>query len=388
MPDVVVVGGGIIGAACAHELARRGVGVTLLERDELATGASGRNHGLLLVPTDPLLVPMYRVSLETYRAMEPEAPVPLRLDEERLGFLLVAGDDELERAGSKAEAEAVAANGVAVEHVDADRLRSIEPVLAPEMTEGWLLDDGYRVDPGALTVSLALLATDLGAEIRTHLTVRSLIVQGDHVRGVVTDDGRIEADTVVLAAGPASAALLRVDIGNIPVRGSRGWLVNLLPKEPVLQHLIELGGWHGLPEQNEMPPVTARDVVEGGWPGAMVGTLIQPNADGTVLIGGSRQDVLAAEPEDPNVPAQLLRSATRVVPALAEADVLGARWGVRPMTPDGRPLIGALRDGLIVAAGHGSQGIILGAGTARLVAAAVTGDDPAFDPSPFDPSRI
>ncbi|HET9250045.1 MAG TPA: FAD-dependent oxidoreductase, partial [Actinomycetota bacterium] len=92
MPDVVVIGGGIIGAACAHELARRGASVTLLERKELAAGASGRNNGLWLTPVDPALLPMARRSLAAYQELAAGSPVPFRLDREPIGMVVAALD--------------------------------------------------------------------------------------------------------------------------------------------------------------------------------------------------------------------------------------------------------------------------------------------------------
>jgi len=68
--------------------------------------------------------------------------------------------------------------------------------------------------------------------------------------------------------------------------------------------------------------------------------------------------------------------------------VLSAWWGLRPMTPDGRPVVGQVAPGVIVAAGHGGQGVILGGGTGRLVASLVTGSEPPFDGSSFDPARF
>src|SRR2546427_7482179 len=137
-PRVIVVGGGVIGCACAAELAGRGALVTLLERAELAAGASGRNHGLLLSPLDPALVPMARASAEAYDRLAEDAPIPLRLDRGRAGFLLVAGDDDTERSSGKEEAEAAAACGVPVDAVDASEIRRLEPGLASDLVEGWL----------------------------------------------------------------------------------------------------------------------------------------------------------------------------------------------------------------------------------------------------------
>jgi glycine/D-amino acid oxidase-like deaminating enzyme len=107
-----------------------------------------------------------------------------------------------------------------------------------------------------------------------------------------------------------------------------------------------------------------------------------------MLAGGSRQGVITNEPEDPSVPREILRRAIDILPSLAGTPVLSAWWGLRPMTPDDRPLIGSVAEGLVVATGHGSQGIILGGGTGSLVAALVTGEEPPFDPAPFEPGRF
>jgi glycine/D-amino acid oxidase-like deaminating enzyme len=98
--------------------------------------------------------------------------------------------------------------------------------------------------------------------------------------------------------------------------------------------------------------------------------------------------VITPEAEEPGIPARIVRGAIRLVPALAEAEVRSAWWGIRPLTPDERPTVGRLAEGLSVAAGHGSEGVILGAGTGQLVAAQLLGEDPPFDPEPFDPGRF
>jgi glycine/D-amino acid oxidase-like deaminating enzyme len=101
-----------------------------------------------------------------------------------------------------------------------------------------------------------------------------------------------------------------------------------------------------------------------------------------------RQPWLTPEPPDPSVVRTLLADAIRVAPAIADAPVLASRWCVRPTTPDERPLIGQIRDRLWIAGGHGSEGVILGAGSALLVVALLTGDDPPFDAAPFAPDRF
>src|SRR5207253_2959507 len=134
---------------------------------------------------------------------------PFRFDREPVGFLLVAGDHDAERASGKEEAEAAAACGVPVQSVDAAEIHRLEPDLASDLVEGWLFDDARRLDPAALTVALALRARRDGADVRTSTVVRSLIADGDAVRGVVTHQGALEGDVVVLAAGPWAPSRLR-----------------------------------------------------------------------------------------------------------------------------------------------------------------------------------
>jgi glycine/D-amino acid oxidase-like deaminating enzyme len=330
---------------------------------------------------------MAQSSAETYDELAKNSPLPFRLDREPVGFLLVAGDDDAERASGKEEAEAAAGCGVPVQVVDEGEIHRLEPSLASDLMEGWLLEDARRLDPAALTVALALRARRDGAEVRTSAVVRSLVSDGDVVRGVVTDEGMLDGDLVVLAAGPWTPSLLRTLDLRSPITAERGWLVHLAPPRSVVSRVVSRAGWHVPPSNERIPPTTAADIVDGP-PEADTGTLLQPNVDGTLLVGGSRQAAVTGEPEDPRVPQRLVRGAIRLAPALAEAAVLGSWWGIRPMTPDGRPIVGAVRPGLVVAAGHGALGVILGAGTARLVGSMVLGEEPPFDPDPFSPTRF
>jgi glycine/D-amino acid oxidase-like deaminating enzyme len=358
--------------------------VTLIERGELAAGASGRNHGLVLSPGDPMLAPLAAATLSLYREIAEGAPVPLHLDAEAIGVLVVAGEDGRERAVGAAEADAAAACGVSVDPLDADGVREAEPGVAPAFVEGWLLDDGRRLDPAALTVSLALLAQDAGADVRRHLTVRALLTDGDAVRGAVTDEGSLPADHVVVATGPWTSSLVRTVGVEVPTVGARGWLVHLGGSEGPTR-IVERAGWRPLPEEEALPPSRAGDLAGGGR-GPDVGAVVHRSVDGSVLAGGSRQ--VASEPQDPAVPTEIARGAVELFPRLAGSPVLGSWSGIRPMSPDGRPAIGSVRDGLTVASGHGSQGVILGGGTGLLVAAMVLGGEPPVDPRPFDPSRF
>jgi D-hydroxyproline dehydrogenase subunit beta len=389
MPDVVVVGGGIIGTSCVYELARRGASVTLLEREEIAAGASGRNLGYLDTSKDPVLAPLARRTLDRYLEIASEPPVPFFMDREAIGTLAVTLD-EVEVEDLRGWAEAAEAVGVRATRVEPDEVRRLEPELAPTVVEGYLLDEGHRVDPAALTGAFAALAAKSGAVIRHHLGARRLIERSGRVAGVVTDEGVVEADVVVLAAGPWSTAIARPLGVTLRVAGARGWLVHSAPGKQLVRRWIQSGARRlldGLGSRSDPDLVPLREFGEG------VGShdvypMMQPAPDGSILAGTSREPSLAADSYDLDVARKVAKEAIRLIPALAEAPVIATWSGVRPVSPDERPLIGRVTEGLVVSTGHGSEGVILGGASAELTAAIVLGEKAPFDPAPFDPLRF
>jgi len=379
MPDVVIVGGGIIGACCALELSRAGAEVTLIERDGLAAGASGRNQGWLGDPSDPVNAPLYEPSLARYLEAADRAPTRAWIDRESVGYLSVAlpGDEDVQMDRARP--------------LDMGELRRLVPSIADDAERAWLIDEGgRRVDPMALTVGMALLAREAGATVRHHLGARALFESQDRIGGVVTDEGTIDADEVVIAAGPWSNELLWRAGARLPIWPGRGWIARLRPGSdgPKLTHFIERVGWRtSLWHADAVKPPPA-DVFTSEGVSAGGGALINPHPDGSVLVGSSREPAIGPEPADPDVVRRQLADAIRLIPSLGSAAVESTWWGIRPMSPDDRPIIGRMRDGLIVATGHGSEGVITGYGTAELVRSLVMGQPASFDPSPFDPLRF
>jgi glycine/D-amino acid oxidase-like deaminating enzyme len=242
-------------------------------------------------------------------------------------------------------------------------------------------------------VCLGALARGAGASILHHAPARRLLERGGRIAGVVTDDAVLEADVVVLAAGPWSPAIARPAGVSLPIASARGWLVHAMPQRPPLRHWIQSGARRlhaGELRYADAPGPLSLTLREFGEAAETqeVSPMIQPAPDGSVLTGTSREPSLAADPFDLDVPRIVATRAARLVPALAEASVLATWSGVRPVSPDERPMLGKVRDGLFVATGHGSEGVILGAASAEQLAALVLGSDPPFDNAPFDPRRF
>jgi glycine/D-amino acid oxidase-like deaminating enzyme len=176
-----------------------------------------------------------------------------------------------------------------------------------------------------------------------------------------------------------------------------------------MRHLVVTAGWHLAPGAPGPRKVTVGSLADEattgtrGTRGRQLGSLVQQNRDGHILLGGSREQALSEEPLGADVGAatgggdggaavvgEIARRAAALVPALGDLGVTGAWSGVRPTSPDSFPIIGWVPgvDGLFVAGGHGGAGVVLGGGSARLAAQLLTGETPFTDPARFDPARF
>lgn len=396
--DVVIVGAGIIGCGIAAELASRGASVILLERSQIGAGASGRNHGLIFRPEDARLTALAAESLAMYSELDGESAIDLSLDRAARGLVIVVGDESQWPAGER-EAEAAARTG-AVERLDEAGLRQVEPAIGPGYAGGFLVDDGIRVDPAALTLAYAERARAAGSKIGTNIEVKQILVEDGAVTGVATDGGVVSTRTLVNAAGPWAAKLARTaraELPGVPIGGIRGWLLLTEPCPGLMRHLVVSAGWHASPGDPGPGRLTLDNVGAGGsavTSRRILGSLIQQNRDGHVLLGGSREPSLGEDPLGGDVEVEavgeIARRAAALVPALGGLSVTAAWSGVRPTSPDGLPLIGWVPGvgGLFVAGGHGGAGVVLGGGSARLAAQLITGEAPFTDPAPFTPARF
>jgi glycine/D-amino acid oxidase-like deaminating enzyme len=349
MADVAIVGGGIIGCALAAFLAEAGASVRLHERDVLGAGASGRNSGVFEHPMDAALEPLYARSLDLYAALD-GFPLPAADT-----GCLVLGEDP---ADLRAQAEAHAARfpSLGFDPLDEAELARVEPGLAPGMS-AFRIATGRPVPPAAAVEAFAARARAAGAELLEGSAARP-VRDGDRVTGVETALGAEPAGAVVIAAGPWSGALGL----SLPVAPLWGVVAQVrLPEPP--RHVLEEAGTESL--IGEEPPATR------------LFSLI--TLDGTSSLGSSFDD---AEPDAAAVAAELRERGARFVPALAQAQLGPLRRCARPLSPDGRPLLGPVRgvEGLHVATGHGPWGVTLGPASAELVAAAVLDPSSAIAP--------
>jgi glycine/D-amino acid oxidase-like deaminating enzyme len=374
-PDVVVIGAGIVGCSTAYELTKRGVSVALVDRGEVSGGTTGLGEGNALLsdkdagPELDLAV----AGMPLFEEYEHLIGEPARI--RRKGALIVHHDPDT-WAGEPARADRLCSAGVNVELLEPDAVDHLEPNLTGEIHGALYVAADLQCDPRAITRALAAWSAERGAEVRTETEV-SAIAPG---RGVRLADGELlSAEAVVLAAGPWSAPLAASAGLKLPVEPRKGQLTRLRLPEPdpaFLRRKIVDGSY--------LASVTSR-VAE-----RQISTVVETTWDGHVIVGSTRERCGF----DPTVDGDLARGvqarAARLVPAIADLTPDSTWVGFRPWLPDGLPAIGPTRaaDGLWIGTGHEGAGVMLGPITGRVLAQAITGEEPTIDPSPFNPDRF
>lgn len=361
---VIVIGAGIVGAACADALAARGMRVTLIEHDVVGSGATAAGMGHLVVMDDSaaeLALSAYSIGL--WNALVAEHPQ--RHEYSRCGTIWIAADEE-EMDAARAKAHTLCAHGLACDMLNAQALYSREPQLRSGLAGGLLVHGDALVYPPKSARILLDRAYSNGA------TLIQGSVQAIEDHGVLLADGRrLQAQHVVLAAGARSTTLLP----ELPVQPKKGHII-ITDRYPGFIHhqLVELGY------------IKSAHAASGDT----VAFNLQPRPTGQILIGSSRQFGSTDTAVEPAMMARMLRHAATFTPALAELNVLRCWTGLRAATPDGLPLIGphSARRGLWLATGHEGLGITTSLATAQLLAAQMLDETPAIPYPPYLPDRF
>ncbi len=360
--DVIVIGGGIVGTAAAALLAEAGARVSLFDRDGLAAGASGANSGVIQHPMDPVMVSLYHETIALYRGLS-QMDAGFRLAHEPAGLLFVAHE--------RAAVDQMAASfpDLATEVLVGRALQALEPALAPDLV-ACRVPIGYPVPPSASTYAYATLAERRGVTVRLGRGA-TLVLRGDRVVGASVDGRVIPADLVLVAAGPWTPEVIDPTGRWRPIRSLWGVVVE-----------VELAGPPGhVMEEAEINAVIGP---EPGEPQASDFSLV--TAGGVSAVGSTFLD---EEPDPAAWVVPLMTRASSFVPRLAEAPIRGVRACARPLSIDGRPLIGPVAgiEGLYVCAGHGPWGISTGPASARLVVDQMLGR-PVRIPPELDAGRF
>jgi glycine/D-amino acid oxidase-like deaminating enzyme len=360
--DVVVIGGGIVGAACAYYLCAAGLEVHLVERHFPASGTSRACDGLIL------LWDKSGAELELGRASsalwaELAESLPLDFEYARTGTVLLA-ESEAGVAAARERVAALKAAGVRGEVLDGPGLRELEPNLAPDLAGGAFFPDDAQVDPRRATLALLAAAQEQGLILHKHSEVVGIQQAGDGgVNRVATRTGDITTETVVCAAGAWTNDVSRWVGIETPIRPRKGHILVTAKVPSLIRHPLLEGGYAA--------------TVQSASEDLEVAFVAEMTRSGTLLLGSSRQFVGFDRTVSLPVVRALADRAARFLPALARdgVKVIRSYAGLRPWSPDHRPLIGPVEaaPGFYLAAGHEGAGIGLAPVTGRLIADWVTG---------------
>jgi glycine oxidase len=367
---VVVVGGGVVGLCCAWRLAQGGADVLVLDRADPPAGATRVAAGMLapigeLAFGEPELLRMTVAAAERYPdfVAELEAASGLGSGFTQHGALHIALDRD-EAAELRRVHDLQRSLGLGAEWLPPRRCRALEPGLTPSFNGGVHAPDEATIDPRRMTAALLAALADSGVEVRSNANVAASLLEGDRLEGVRTGSGEeLRAAHTVLATGAWS--------------GTEEWLPEAArpPVRPVKGQILELRSADG-----EAPcgRILASERV-----------YLVPRPDGRLIVGATTEE----RGFDATVTAggvhELLREAYRLLPEVAEMELVEAMAGLRPGTPDNLPLIGHSEiEGLVLASGHYRNGILLAPITGEAIAGLLSGAPIPDVLAGADPTRL
>ena len=366
-PDVIVLGAGIVGAACARKCSQAGLQVLVLDHGPIGGGTTAAGMGHLVVMDDSeAQFALTSRSCSLWRELRPELPLDVEYD--NCGTLWVAADEE-EMAEVERKAKFYRERGVRVEILDSTGLAQAEPELRPGLVGGLRVPDDAVIYPPCA-------AKYLMAEGQANGTITldcDANVVGLEPLGIVKlSDGRsIEGGIVVVAAGTLTPTL----VPGLPIKKRKGHLV-ITDRYPGFAHhqIVELG-------YLKSAHATQADSVAFN---------IQPRKTGQMLIGSSRQYNAETTDVEPDLLGRMLKRAESYMPRIGQLSALRVWTGHRAATPDKLPIIGpSTNDPRIwIASGHEGLGITTSLATAEVLTSRLLQQVSPIPALPFDPARF
>lgn len=361
--DAIIIGAGIVGAACAAALARDGWRVTILDKSFASSGTTSVGMGHLVVMDDsPAQLALTAHSVRLWNELA--GSMDRRAEYDRCGTLWLA-EDESQLEAVRVKQRAYMSAGVHAELLVPNELFDAEPSLRRDLVGALLVPGDSVLYPPGAALHLLGVAASRGAMLREGMEVRALVPNG-----VVCDGETLHADIVVNAGGTAAAELTP----ELPIVPRKGHLAITDRYPGFCRHqLVELGY------------LTSAHVMTN----ESVAFNVQPRQTGQVLVGSSRELVGLDARINRDILRRMLERARHFMPGLGDLSVIRCWTGFRPATMDKLPLIGRWEPtpGLWIAAGHEGLGITTSLATAQLIADQIAGRATAIPAAPFSPMR-
>ena len=364
--DVVIIGGGIVGIAAAYYLAGMGVRSTVIERDAIASHASGFAYGGLSggIPNGPQAnTPIIEYSMGLYpalaQALAGETDIDIQFQPRPLLRLALNGDEAARLTQHLAWQEAQP--GYAVQWLEPGAARELEPRIAPDTVGALHVEGGWDVEPYRLTLALAQAAEKRGAVIRTG-EVTAVHHDRGKVVGVALGGEEIACGAVLAAMGPWTSQAEAWFGIRLPVRPLKGQIIRL--RAEGAPYALSIG--HGSNYAMTKP------------------------SDGLVWCGTTEEEAGFDESRTTDARDRIIESTLRMLPALESAELVLQTACLRPVAEDGAIVLGAVPgvEGAHIATGGGRQGIMMGPGMAKAAASLIVNGAAELDVAWCDPGRF
>lgn len=376
--DVIVIGAGMIGAACAYACTSAGLRVTVVDRGAIAGGTTSACEGNILL-SDKEPGPELDLALLSSRLWKEiaEELTARALEYEVKGGVMVAGSAATAN-GLRTLTAAQRAAGIDAIDLEQDELFKLEPNISRDLVGGAYYPQDAQVQPMLAAAQLLRRAREDGATVLPNTSVVGFLRgRGDIVTGVRTGTGEsLAARWVVNAAGTWAGEMAELADAPVPVLPRRGFILVTEPLPRVVRHKVYTAEY--------VANVASDDE------GLETSVVVEGTQSGTVLIGASRERVGFDRGFSLPVLQKLASQAIEIFPFLATVSLLRSYLGFRPYCPDHLPVIGPdpRAPGLLHACGHEGAGIGLAAATGHLIAQLLTDRKPDLDLSPMRPDRF
>ena len=375
--DVVVIGGGIIGASVAYHLALKAVDVVVLEKASFASGTSSACGGMIFLQSKKpgVHLDLALASRKRYETLpeELDAPIELRCNG---GIMTIGSGRELQAAERFVKEQKQ--GGLDVSILDGPQARDLEPCLSDAVMGATFCPLDAQVNPIYLTLAFLRAAKRHGVRLFTHTPVTAVPLKDGAVRAVETPLGVVETKTVVNAAGVYAPQIGKMVGLDVPVTPRRGQILVTEALPPILRRCLLSAAYVAVKYDPSLAGA-----------GSM-GVSIEQTGNGNFLLGSTREFVGFDTGNTQAAVKRILSETTPVIPRLMDAHLIRAFAGLRPYTADGLPILGrvAAVEGFIMAAGHEGDGIALSPVTGQLVAEFITEGKPSISLQPFALERF
>ncbi|QSQ08379.1 Hydrogen cyanide synthase subunit HcnC [Koleobacter methoxysyntrophicus] len=382
--EIVIIGGGVIGTSTAYYLSKANKRVTLIEKGDLASGASGAcDQDIILQSKNPgIHLKLAMASAELYKTLEAELGHPIEY-ENTGGMILIETEEEMEimKRFVKRQQE----TGLEVEILDRKEASKLQRGLAGHLLGSTYCPQDAHVNSIELTIGFAKAAKRLGAQIMLHTEITGIKQKNGKVTGVKTTKGDIDCELVVNCSGAWAPKIGKMVGIDIPIKPRRGQIVVTEEVPPFVMGDV-LSARYIVAKYN---PDTLKDSDDPGIK-LGVGLSLSQTQKGNILIGATREFVGYDTSVTRTGLKEILKNATRLVPDLKQINIIRMFSGLRPYTPDGLPIIGPVNEpeGFFIAAGHEGDGIALAPITGRIVSGLICGDKLPFNLEELSPYRF